>query len=137
MLGANGPYNLPISDGNTKTYTGSCIVTNSSAANAALSQLVGFQVFGQDSCPCQAAPDPTRGYVVGLKLNARVSLRDGTYTYTYYLKGCDATYTYRATALANGETFAVSVDVISGAAMRAASWAVFLACLVAAVAAAL
>jgi hypothetical protein len=133
MLAINNIYSLQISDGKTKTFASSCVVTNSTAANSALSALTGFQIVGyggDNGCPCQAAPDPSKGYVVGLKLNARVSFRNGAIDFTYYLTGCDATYTYRGTALANGETFTLSVDLISNAMARTISWCVVLGCLV-------
>ena len=131
LLSVNSP--LQISDGNTRTYVGSCVVANSTAANAALSAMNGFQIVGHggnSGCPCQAVPDPSQGFVIGLKLYARVSLRNGAIDYTYFLKGCDATFTYRSTALANGETFMLSVDVISHAITHSISWFVLLGCIV-------
>ena len=124
---------LEISSGNTKTFISSCAVTNSTFATAALSQLTGFQISGQGSCPCGAGPNPTQGYVVGIKLNARVSLSSaGLFApdFTYTMRGCDATFTYRSTALTNGETFTVWVDLISSAAALRVSWPVMVACLV-------
>ena len=127
-------YSLKISSGDTKTFISSCTVTNSSSANAALSQLSGFKLTSnQGSCPCAAVPDPTKGYVVGLKLNARVSLSSAAAfapDFTYKMRGCDATYTYRSTALANGEMFTMWVDLISNAAAHRVSWSVVIACLV-------
>ncbi len=131
---------LQISDGDTTTFVASCVVTNSTAANTALSQLKKFQMgaSGYSGTECLAVPDPSQGFVVGLKFNTRVSWQangarwensDFVNYPTYCLRTCDVGLKYRANALADGEVFTMWIDVTSSAVVRRVSWAVVIVCL--------
>jgi hypothetical protein len=113
---------LRVSNGQTLSSISSCKVANSTLANSALAQLVGYSLGG--SHKCYGAPDPNLGYVAGVKVVVRASLRSGVLVSgTFYICGCDVIYTYRNTTLTDGDTFSQQFDLISSASARVICWA--------------